>query len=238
MKELIWHYDEKTEFWAKRVIIPLMAKKPKQQYDGSAVNPKEEIWKKYILKSEFSVYCNNPNWYGLLICSPNNIIQCFRDKYMLEALALTVVWGSMAPAIKHIYNKPKGEIETTLFRCFKLIEEENSVEGAWNLIVNDLAWKKVMTSKTLHFLTRSMDYDMNPPVPIDKGIIIDKVWKNFIIMVNDKFRRGIDPYPPNTWGSSTWESYNCYMTAINVWAGIKGWTTTQLENTIYKEYQT
>ena len=75
-------------------------------------------------------------------------------------------------------------IEEILLKCLKLTKGENSVMDSWNLLVNELKWSAVITSKCLHFLVRSLGYEINPPVPIDNAVIIKKVCPKFEESIN------------------------------------------------------
>jgi hypothetical protein len=238
MKRLKWNHDADTAYWAKRLPLPLTSTEPQEQYDGRDYPLWEDTWKKYILDTSFPGYCHYPEQRGHLLCSPDNIIRCFRDGKVLEALALTVAWGTMVRTQEKIYTKSKPEIERTLLECLRLTEETNSVEDPWNLLVNDLHWSAVIASKCLHFLARSLGYETNPPVPIDNAVILKQVWPKFKRMIKGQ-RTPDDPPVCQRWRSrdASWDPYNRYMTAIVCWSGLKAWTTTELENTVFKEYR-
>lgn len=238
MKKLVWNYDETTEYWAKRILIPLTeSNHPVQQYDGMDYRMREDTWAKHILQDQFPDYCCYPYHEGTLLCSPSNIIRCFNDQKVLEGLALTVAWGRMTRSKGNIYTQSNRVIEETLRNCLGLIEKTNKIEDSWNLLVGRLKWSNVITSKCLHFLARSLGYSSNPPVPIDNKVIIKRVWPAFEKMIISNFNKSADKFPDTWWDNSTsWSAYNRYMTAINCWALNKGWTTTQLENTIFQEY--
>jgi hypothetical protein len=237
MKALNWIHDQQTELWANRLLIPIQAKLPKRQYDGLDYRMREVTWQKHILSDGFPDYCRYPNEPKSLLASPANIIRCFQDQKLLEALALTVAWGRMTRAKVNIYQNSNQFIEKTLRKCIRLINENDSVAEAWNLLTRKLQWEHVMTSKCLHFLARSLGYEMNPPVPIDKTVFIQVVWPVFkkkIVKIRDINSENL---PKGWWDpSNSWEAYNRFMTAINCWASVKGWTTTQLENTLFQEY--
>ena len=239
MKELKWNYDGTTAYWACRLSLPITSLNPQKQYDGRNYPLWEDTWKKDILNANFPGYCHYPQQQGRLLCNPPNIIRCFEDGKVLEALALTVAWGRMFRTKKYIYTKPKQEIKGTLLECLQLTKERNSVEDSWNLLVGNLNWSAVMISKCLHFLARSLGYETNPPVPIDNKVILEKVWPKFKGMIKNQRTLG-DPPICQGWRShnASWDAYNRYMTAINCWSNLKGWTTTQLENTIFGEYKT
>jgi hypothetical protein len=155
----------------------------------------------------------------------------------LEALVLVVAWGRMTRSKGNIYQKPRQIIDKTLLECLHSTEKNKGVEDAWKLLVKRLGWGDVITSKCLHFLVRSLGYETNPPVPIDNKVILGEVWPTFKKLIN-KHRGSSDHPMPYGWGdmSMSWTSYNRYMTAINCWADAKGWTTTQVESTIFQEY--
>ena len=237
MSKINWNYDEITKDWAIRCPLPIATKTPIPQYDGSNYHPWEETWKKHILRNRFPDYCRSTNRIGTLVCSPTNIIKCFQESKVLESLVLIVGWGSLTRTKGKIYDKSLQQIEETLLKCMTLTEKHNSIEGSWNLLVDDLGWSYVITSKTLHFLARSLGYESNPPVPIDNKVILDEVWPAFRKTVKKERILGIDVMPEGWWDRvSSWQPYNRYMTAINSWAHLKGWTTTQIENTLFQEY--
>lgn len=235
MKELKWNYDETTAYWANRGILPFPPS-PQKQFEGSPLV--ENSWKKHLINNSFPEYCRHPNKPGYLLCSPSNIIRCFKNDKVLEALVLTIVWGAMTRTKgKSIYTQPNKIIEEVLLKCMELTKRKNSVMDSWNLLVNELKWSAVITSKCLHFLVRSLDYEINPPVPIDNTVIIKKVWPKFKELVKGQRISG-DPSMYEGWWSydASWDAYNRYMTAINCWSKLKGWTTTQIENTIFKVF--
>ena len=97
-----------------------------------------------------------------------------------------------------------------------------------------------MTSKTLHFLARSLDIG-DPPVPIDNACVLDCVWPLFKGGVNQLIADGIDGRirKPSTWRNDTgeWDRYNRYMTAVRQWAAHRGWTAEQFEQTMFYDYR-
>ena len=237
MQRLLWHPDKITEFWAKKLSIPIKSEHPKLQYDGVDYRMREDTWAKHILQDHFPDYCRYPGFEGSLLCSPENIMNCFRDQNVLEGLALTVAWGRMTRSKGNIYLASIQVIEKTLLECLQLVEDKNSVEDAWKLLVKRFDWGPVITSKCLHFLARSLGYEANPPVPIDNKVIFGEVWPAFKRLINKHGRPSDYPMPGVWWDNSdSWTGYNRYMTAINCWADAKGWTTTQMECTLFQEY--
>jgi hypothetical protein len=85
-----------------------------------------------------------------------------------------------------------------------------------------------MASKTLHFLCRALGFVKDAPVPIDNAVILTYVWPGFRINIPPSKR-------PHDWGGKTFAAYCRYMTAILEWADMKGWTTSELEATIFAE---
>ena len=237
MIELSWHPDQTTEYWAKKLPLPIKSKRPIPQYDGMDYRMREDTWVKHILQDQFPDYCRYPGFEGSLLCSPGNIMHCFRDQMVLEGLALTVAWGRMTRSKGNIYTKSNKVIEKTLLDCLSSIEATDSVKDSWNLLVGELGWSNVITSKCLHFLARSSGYSSNPPVPIDNKVIIKRVWPAFEKIIANNFNQAAEKFPQEWWDNHTsWEAYNRYMTAVICWASHIDWTTTQLENTIFQEY--
>lgn len=118
-----------------------------------------------------------------------------------------------------------------------MVIEEESVESSWNFLISQLQWSAVITSKCLHFLTRALGYEENPPVPIDNRVVLEKVWPEFAKKVKSQF--GLDPLPTRfRWWSNgmSWKAYNRYMTAIICWAEKKRWMTTEVESTLFYDY--
>ena len=150
---------------------------------------------------------------------------------------LIIGWGSLTRTKGGIYSQSLQQIEDTLLMCLNQTKSDNSIESSWNLLAGNLGWSYVITSKTLHFLARSLGYETNPPVPIDNKVILDEVWPAFRKTVKKERMLGIDVMPEGWWDRvSSWQPYNRYMTAISCWANLMGWTTTQVENTIFQEY--
>jgi hypothetical protein len=197
----------------------------------------EDTWRKYILMPGYPAYCRYPGQPGYLLASPSNIIACFNENKVLQALALVVAWGSMVRTASKIYTRPLSEIEDLLVKCLDLVQAEESIESSWNLLIENLGWSAVIASKCLHFLTRALGYEENPPVPIDNGVILGKVWPEFEKKVKSQFGPEASLSRFRWWSYyPDWEVYNRYMTAIICWAEFKGWTTTQVENTLFLEY--
>jgi hypothetical protein len=234
--KLIWIEDEDTAFWANRISM-IKSSQPSEQYDGSNYRIWEETWRKYILKAGFPSSCRYPGEPGYLLASPQNILQCFSDKKVLQALALVVAWGRMVRTSKLIYTRPLQEIEKILLECILSIGNNKSIESSWNLLINKLDWSAVITSKCLHFLARSLSFEDDPPVPIDNEIILKKVWPEFEKKVKSQQDYSLSSMLYRWWDyENSWVAYNRYMTAIRSWAENKGWTTTQVENTLFQEY--
>jgi hypothetical protein len=163
--------------------------------------------------------------------NPDSIIAEFRAGHFLPGLALTASWGTMARTKRKIYGTERlQKMHDTLEQCAESIGATESIQASWDLLVQNLEWTSVMTSKTLHFLCRALGHDNDPPVPIDGKVVREKVWP--------KFRNGIRQLPlPGNWNGHGFEAYCRYMTAILQWAHARNWTTTQVECTIWNEIQ-
>jgi hypothetical protein len=130
------------------------------------------------------------------------------------------------------YGVPKPEtiahIEDILRQCSENIGNAGSVARSWEMLAGrkagQLSWSSVMASKTLHFCCRSLGFEENPPVPIDRERIRKKLWPTF---------RDSIPFGerPSDWEGDSFEAYSRYMSAILAWAAQKRWTTAQIEAT-------
>ena len=161
----------------------------------------------------------------------------------LESLVLIIGWGSMKRTINHIYrNFDLQFIENKIGDAIQLINNTNSIEEAWNILFENLRWSVVIISKYLHLACRANDFNINPPVPIDNKVIKERVWPEFRNMIRDseppQANTEYNPPPPRNWmnNKDPWEAYNRYMTAISCWAARRGWTTTQVECTLFSIY--
>jgi hypothetical protein len=103
--------------------------------------------------------------------------------------------------------------------------ETKSIDRCWEILTRQLGWSGVITSKTLHFLCRALEFTQNPPVPVDGRLIREKAWPRFLNAVPLSQR-------PDNWEGDSFQAYGRYMTAILTWAGRNSWTTTQVEATI------
>jgi hypothetical protein len=123
--KLFWKIDKKTENIAENIDISFLSKV--DQYDGSDSFGRLEIWEKYILKQDkFPEFCFSKG--GKLIPSPDNIINCFRRGLYLQALALTVLWGSMSRRVKFIYTKSLRDINTLFNEIILETQKTKNVE--------------------------------------------------------------------------------------------------------------
>lgn len=109
------------------------------------------------------------------------------------------------------------------------IRESLSIEDSWGMLTGrkpgQLGWSSVMASKTLTFLCRSLGFEQNPPVPIDRERIRKNVWPIWRNSVPFTLR-------PLDWEADSLEAYGRYMTAILTWGEQKHWTTAQIEATL------
>jgi hypothetical protein len=130
----------------------------------------------------------------------------------------------------NIYRHPLQKIHNTLKRCAQSIHETQSIEQSWRWLTNDLDWSAVITSKTLHFMCRAHGFVQDPPVAIDNMVILNRVWP--------AFKQGIPlGQRPPSWRGNKFNAYSRYMTAILEWAKMRGWSTTEVETTLFDEYR-
>lgn len=175
---------------------------------------------------------------GPLRSSPDQIISFFRDRRYTQGLAMVVSWGGMGRRSKDIYGEHKIEtiqqIERALQDSAKSILESQSVADSWKILTgledHQLGWSAVIASKTLHFLCRALGFQQNPPVAIDGACIRNKLWPTF---------RNSIPFTqrPADWEGNSFEAYCRYMTTILTWANQRKWTTTQMEATMFDQFQ-
>jgi hypothetical protein len=223
-----WPIDKTPRSAANDFPLSIAALQPSSQYDGKKCNPAG--WQDCLRKID--TFPQTPA--GLNPDSPSQIISEFKSGHYLPALALTISWGGMWRTKQRIYaGHDLDYIHRTLEQCAQSISGTSSIRQAWQLLTGEppgLKWSSVMTSKTLHFLSRALDFTQRPPVPVDGEVVRQGVWP--------KFRDGVpaDRRPQN-WNGDTFEAYGRYMTAIIAWAEKKNWTTTETEATIFAEYQ-
>jgi hypothetical protein len=225
MRHLIqWRLDPQTEQAARDYPIVIQANLPKPQFEGYDTNAK--TWNDRVTQpAEWPT--------DQLKSCPNQIITFLKSERYTQGLAMVVSWGGMGRRSKDIYGQPRGEkikkIEQTLRECAERIQLSQSIAEPWMVLTGQLGWSAVLTSKTLHFLCRSLGFEQNPPVAIDNACIREKVWP--------AFRDGIpDAQRPGNWEGNTFEAYCRYMTAIITWSKLRDWTTTQMEATIFFEF--
>ncbi|MCB1160163.1 MAG: hypothetical protein H7A25_21145 [Leptospiraceae bacterium] len=236
MKKLIWQPDPVTLYWAKTTTLTLIDRNQADNDDyfyevmTKRFNPSS--WKKYILKPDFPEFVFKEN--SLNSC-PSNIMECFKRKQYLEGLVLTVIWGNMVRTANKIYQKDLKTIQEELAKLPELIEESSSIESSWNVLTQKLGWSKVMSSKYLHFLTRSMGYEQNHPVAIDNRAIIDGLWPALVRLFKEQgdTTRQL-PKPWNT--DDSFETFNRYMTLINYWAELCSVPNIRVEVTLFMMY--
>lgn len=233
MKSLVWVEDVDTKNWAIQCNPLTMSAQP--QYDGSNYNMREATWTSRILAPRFPDFCRLHRYSGDLRPSPENIVRCWQAGCELEALAMTVSWGNMSRTCGSIYQRDLPDIRAELQAASASILQSNSVEQAWRSVTSKLGWSIVMTSKCLHFLARSLGYEENTLVAIDNQIILKRVAPKFDAMIRSK---GGNPSTLRFWNDrrDSWAGYNRYMTAILSWSRLQGWTTTQVESTLFRQF--
>ena len=224
-----WRSDPKTERVAASHPVLIEAKTPADQFGGFRFWPVR--WDHRVVQP--------PQWPNMeLKSSPAAIIEQFQLGHFTQGLAMTVSWGKMWRRPEAIWGSPSlahiEHIESTLRECASSIERTGSIEGAWPLLTghddDHLGWSAVISSKTLHFMSRALGFDDDPPVALDNAVIRRRVWPAFIGDVPEADW-------PGDWNGNGLDAYLRYMTAVRVWAGLKGWTTTELETTLFSEFR-
>ncbi len=194
-----------------------------QQFQGRNFNPRK--WDDKLLPDE--------NFGNIDCSSPENIISCFENNQFLQALALIVSWGTMARTNRFIYRKDLETIRDALKSCKEDIKKTGSIEKSWHLLSSELEWSPVIISKTLHFLCRSLGFEVNPPVPLDNGIMVQKVWPRLFEGVRQTRNfRWLTP-------DDSWIGYCRYMTFIEYLRKhfYPKWTNTNVENALFGQFQ-
>jgi hypothetical protein len=219
---MIWQTDQPTQTAARNYPLPIYATAPLRQDTGGNYEPAS--WQSRLRPTD----AFPP---GASIASPAMIIAEFQAAHYLPALALTVRWGNMQRTNPDIYRQyPLQHIHDALEQCAQSISRTDSIQDSWELLTQRLRWTNVITSKTLHFLCRALDVNQDPPVPIDRGVILKYGWPGFRIGIPRAQR-------PADWEGNTFAAYCRYMTAILTWGEMRQptWTTTEVESTIYTE---
>lgn len=225
-KMLRWSTDQKTAQAAAVHPLWLPHIQPATQVDGYETSTR--VWNKRVFQPA--------TWTDPLRSDPPVIIQQFKDGRFTQGLALVVSWGGMGRRAKDIYGDESpatiASIEHTLEDCARDIQQSQSIEKSWQALTGGSTkprWSEVITSKTLHFLCRALGFEQNPPVPLDGEVIRGRVWPVFRYSMPSGQR-------PDNWEGATFLVYCRYMTAIRTWADRRGWTTTQVEATIWDHF--
>lgn len=236
-----WEDDQVTRYWAE--LCPLgLGKAPRPQFGGAplAVPITAATWRQRITARQFPAFVVNEVT-DKLRCTPENIIRCCKERCFLEALVLTIGWGSMVRRSNQIYRETLAVIDDALRTAVALMDQDGAVKGAWAVLRDDLKWSDVISSKFLHFAARALGYATDPPVPIDWKVCRGPAWRAF----KSGIAKASAPVPsplaslPGRWSDRTdsWRGYVRYMTAVRCWATARGWTTTEVENTLYDMYK-
>ncbi len=231
-KLINWDFDARTAQAAAAYPLPIQRNTPAPQFAGRNFDPHR--WDNRVLQP--AVWPRGP-----LISSPEQIILQFQNGYYLQALAMVVSWGTMWRRPDAIWghldvrlsDRQLMDIDAALRSCAQSIEDTLSIANAWTILTGNergqLGWSAVITSKTLHFLCRSLGFQHNPPVAIDNAVILNRVWPAFVRPIRAVHR-------PLNWRGSSFGAYCRYMTAISTWADQRTWTTSEMEATLFEQY--
>lgn len=172
-------------------------------------------------------------------CSPENIIKHFGMKLHLEGLALTVLWGRMSQQQQTIYSKGEELIEAAIVEAEASIRYTRNIDEAWQLL-QSLDWPPRVISTCLHFLARSAGFENNPPVPLPSGMVMKRIHLCFSAPFESKCSSVPTLRIPGPWvdKESPYSGYCRFMTLIEHWAALRGWTTTEVSNTLSATFET
>lgn len=169
-----WEIEARTAQAATAHPLLIERAVPAPQFPGCCTST--QIWNDRVVQP--ATWKDGPLW-----SSPDEIIKQFRDGRYTQALALVVSWGGMGRRSKDIYGEPKPEtieqIERPLRDCAQSIQRSQSIAESWRALTGQLGWSAVITSKTLHFLCRSLGFEQDPPAAIDGRVIRQRVWPVF-----------------------------------------------------------
>lgn len=227
MRLLRWTTDQWTAKAASDYPLPIRATTPRAQFgeDGRDCGFNPQRWSRVVQPA-----C----WPLRAACTPEQIIEQFRAGRYTQGLAMVAAWGRMWRQPDAVWGPRKIEsVEQALHRCADSIMVTQSLEHSWLTLTGvgegQMSWTAVMTSKTLHFLCRSLGFEINPPAAIDGAVMRTIVWNAFKNAIPFGQR-------PMNWQGNTFAAYSRYMTAIRTWAEQRNWTTKEMEATIFAEY--
>jgi len=238
MKWMTWDTDPVTQFWAARCLIK-MGRNARSQYPGDNTSLLLSTANRMLVKKAMPAHCIESTGTHIR-CAPENIVQCCQRGDVLEALVMVVAWGGLWRTKSQVYTAALPSMAKSLRAAVRSLAKEGTCREAWKILTADLGWTSVPASKFLHFAARSSGFTANPPVPLDNAVFMEGVWPSWKDDLQWSRRR--DPtlarmQLPGTWRGRSWGAYCRYMTAISVWAAQRGWTTTEVENTLYKDYE-
>ena len=176
---LRWQIDEQTaRAAAADRWFPIKGSSPQPQFgeDGKNCGFNPRSWNGRVVQPA--------SWPLDPKCTPAQIMNQFREGRYTQGLAMVACWGGMGRRPKAVWGPRKiKDIEETLRACATSIRETQSVECSWTMLTGlgdgRLGWTAIMTSKTLHFLCRSLCFEQNPPAAIDGAVIRRVVWRLF-----------------------------------------------------------
>lgn len=253
-KSINWQLDRNSAIWAKKLIPDCFPSSPEKQFNALGdqdCGMLSEKWSPRLLRRKFPHFCYDNNI--RLRPTPANIVRCLATKrFVLEGVALTSRWGRMderspfGRALRKIYalrheNEPERgrleQIRSELTIVGRILDSSAlgspQLEKCWAHLVKKLDWSPVMTSKILHFLCRSRGIRDNPPVAIDNACMRTWLWKQHLEPRIRQVSRNENMRPPKPWTGDSWQAYNRYFTWMLVWSSTLGWTTTEVETTLF-----
>jgi len=222
-----WQSDAQSETAALLIPPPIvLPHEPAPQYPGRAFNTNN--WAHRFSPAE-------PALEDIQTSSPEAIIARIQAEAYTQALCLIISWGTMWRSQQYIYRQHDNEfIRQAIMDAVLYVAADQSIPRAWHRLTGNQEesprWTPVIASKVLHFIARALGHVEDPPTPIDNKIILQHLWPKWIANVPFDQR-------PQSWKGRSFEAYNRYMTVIRTWACLQGWTTTQMESTIFASYR-
>jgi hypothetical protein len=187
-----------------------------------------------------------PNLEGnLLNSSPASILHSCEESRYIEFVVKVGVWGGMIPGP---LGKPFEMIFQTKWRNVPEISRLHAIESAikridlslsknapdslqmhWKLLIEDLKWTSVISSKVLHFIYRRHGYNDICPVPVDNAMCRKWLWPRFQKALGDSKVKSVNGH--------SFSAYLRYLSAIRGWADAYGWSMSEMECALFGKWR-
>jgi hypothetical protein len=227
MTRLVWDLDPATEPLARRWNPLRRRRLPGKPFDGRLGFA--ATWQRWLDEGTFPAYVLDAQAPDRISPSVENIVRAFSQSDYMVGTILVLAWGGLARHKPTLLARGRPAVRRAVERAARLLAEHERVRPAWEAF-DPLGWSMVARSKTLHFLARGLGIETNPPVPIDNAAMVSTLYPEFLEACRTLGDR------PTSWRSGDWNAYQSYMTAILVWTNEKGWTTSEVETTLFRRY--